>query len=302
MEYRALGRSGLTVSSIGLGCVTFGREIDRDQSFAVLDHARAQGITLFDTAEAYGGGRSESVLGEWLAERGSRAGLVIASKVSGQLTRERVLTSAEASLKRLRTDCIDLFQLHNWDAATPLDETLGALELLVRQGKARAVGVSNWRTWQFAKALLLSSAGTGLRIESVQPPYNLVQREIEPDLLPLCIDQQVGITSYSPLGAGFLTGKYERGVDVPKGTRFDVIPGHQPIYFTEAGYRVVEGLRAVSRECGRSMIDLSLAWVAAQGGVTSMIVGARSVAHVDQALAADRQGLEPELRARLSAL
>lgn len=302
MDYRPLGRSGLTVSSIGLGCVTFGREIDREASFAVLDHAREQGITLFDTAEAYGGGRSEIVLGEWLADRGTREGLVIASKVSGQLTRERVLTSAEASLQRLRTDCIDLFQLHNWDATTPLDETLSALELLVRQGKAQAIGVSNWSAWQLAKGLLLAAGANGVRIESVQPPYNLVQREIEPDLLPLCVDQQVGITSYSPLGAGFLTGKYERGAEVPKGTRFAVIPGHQPIYFTEPGYRVVEGLRAVSRECGRTMIDLALAWVAGQSGIRTMLVGARSTAHVDQAITAASRGLETELRARLSAL
>jgi aryl-alcohol dehydrogenase-like predicted oxidoreductase len=302
MQHRPLGRSGLTVSSIGLGCVTFGREIDRETSFAVLDHAREQAITLFDTAEAYGGGRSETVLGDWLAARRSRDDIVLATKVSGELTRERVLTSAEDSLRRLRTDRIDLFQLHNWDDATPLDETLSALDLLVQQGKVRAIGVSNWNTWHLCKALLRAATHGGMRIESVQPPYNLVQREIELDLLPLCVDQQIGITSYSPLGAGFLTGKYRRGGKVPQGTRFDIIPGHQPIYFTDPGFRVLEGLRDLSRETGRSMIDLSLAWVLSRPGITSMLIGARSPAHVDQAVAAEQAGLSAELRMRLEKL
>jgi 1-deoxyxylulose-5-phosphate synthase len=299
MQYRPLGRSGLTVSSIGLGCVTFGREIDREMSFTVLDHAREQGITLFDTAEAYGGGRSETVLGDWLADRRSRDDIVLATKVSGELTRNRVLTSAEDSLRRLRTDRIDLFQLHNWDDATPLDETLSALDLLMQQGKVRAIGVSNWSTWQVCKALLQAATHGGTRIESIQPPYNLVQREIEADLLPLCVDQQIGITSYSPLGAGFLTGKYRRGGEVPKGTRFDIIPGHQPIYFTDPGFRVLEGLRTLSRETGRTMIELSLAWVLSRPGITSMLIGARGPAHIDQALAAERAGLSADLRERL---
>jgi len=302
MEHRPLGRSGLMVSSIGLGCVTFGREIDREASFGVLDHAREQGITLFDTAEAYSGGKSETVVGEWLADRRSRDEIVLATKVSGKLTRERVLTSAEESLRRLQTDRIDLFQLHNWDAATPLDETLSALAALVQQGKVRAIGVSNWSAWHLCKALLHAATRGGMRIESVQPPFNLVQREIEPDLLPLCVDQGIGITSYSPLGAGFLTGKYRSGGTVPPGTRFDVIPGHQPIYFTEPGFRVLEGLRALSRDSGRSMIELSLAWVLGRPGITSMLIGARSSAHVDQAMQADRAGLSGELRERLERL
>lgn len=302
MQYRPLGRSGLTVSSIGLGCVTFGREIDRDVSFTVLDHAREQGITLFDTAEAYGGGNSETVLGQWLADRRSRDDVVLATKVSGELTRRRLHASAEDSLRRLQTDRIDLFQLHNWDDVTPLDETLGALDALVQQGKVRAVGVSNWSAWQICKALLHTATRGGARIESIQPPYNLVQREIEPDLLPLCVDQQIGITSYSPLGAGFLTGKYRRGGEVPAGTRFDVIPGHQPIYFTDPGFRVMEGLRDLSRETGRSMIDLSLAWVLSRPGITSMLIGARSPAHIDQALSAERTGLSDDLRSRLESL
>ncbi|MDA0833907.1 MAG: aldo/keto reductase [Planctomycetota bacterium] len=302
MQYRQLGQSELKVSAIGMGCVTFGREIDRDNSFGVLDHALAQGINLFDTAEAYAKGASEAILGEWIDARKVRDKMVLATKVSGKLTKERVTSSCDESLKRLKTDRIDLFQLHNWDGNTPLDETLGALEALVQHGKIRYIGVSNWQTWQLAKSLIRAVKHAGIRFESIQPPYNLVQREIETDLLPLCLDQQIGVLSYSPLGAGFLTGKYSRGGDVPKGTRFDIIPGHQPIYFTEPGFRVLEGLQNISQETGRSLIDLSLAWVLGRPGITTMLVGARSPSHIDQALAAENNPLSDELRERLGKL
>ncbi|MEX1230848.1 MAG: aldo/keto reductase [Planctomycetaceae bacterium] len=302
MQYRQLGQTDLKVSAIGMGCVTFGREIDRDTSFGVLDHALEQGITLYDTAEIYSKGTSEAVLGDWIDSRKSRDKIVLATKVYGKLTNERVTSSCDESLMRLKTDRIDLFQLHNWDAATPLDETVGALESLVKQGKVRYIGVSNWQTWQLAKSLIRAAKQAGIRFESIQPPYNLVQREIEADLLPLCLDQQVGVLSYSPLGAGFLTGKYTRGGEVPKGTRFDIIPGHQPIYFTEPGWRVVEGLQKASHETGRSMIDLSLAWVLGRLGITTMLVGARSPSHIDQALAAAKNPLSDELRQRLGKL
>jgi len=247
MEYRSLGNTDLQISSIGMGCVTLGREIDRSISFQVLDHALQRGITLFDTAAAYAAGESETVLGEWMAARQVRARITLATKVVGTLTRDWVITSAEASLARLRTDHIDLFQLHSWDDQTPLEETLEALGALVQQGKVRHVGCSNWAAWQLCKGLLLAQQGDCAPIQSVQPPYNLVQREAEPDLLPLCADQGIGVISYSPLGAGFLTGKYQRGQDIPGGTRFDIIPGHQPIYFTDRGYAVLEKLEDVAR-------------------------------------------------------
>mgnify|MGYP000114953789 CR=1 FL=1 len=299
MEYRPLGKTGLRVSSIGMGCVTFGREIDRDTSFRVLDHALELGLTLFDTAEAYASGASEAVLGEWISKRKVREQIVLATKVRGTLTRERVTRSAEESLERLRTDHIDLFQLHSWDDETPLEETLEGLDRLVRQGKIRHVGCSNWMAWQLCKSLLLSRDNGIVRMQSVQPPYNLVQREIERDMLPLCADQHIGVLSYSPLAAGFLTGKYRRGGEVPKGTRFDVIPGHQRIYFTDHGFATLEGLEAVSRESGRSMIQLSLTWALGRPGITSVLVGARSTDQVDQAFVAERDGLDSELRRRL---
>ena len=295
MEYRSLGNTDLEVSSIGMGCVTLGREIDRSASFHVLDHALERGITLFDTAEAYAAGESETVLGEWMAARQVRDRIVVATKVSGTLTRERVISTAEASLVRLKTDRIDLFQLHSWDDKTPLRETLEALAVLVKQGKVRHVGCSNWMAWHLCKGLLLAQHDDCARMRSVQPPYNLVQREIEPDVLPLCADQEIGVISYSPLAAGFLTGKYQRGQDVPTGTRFDVIPGHQCIYFTDHGYAVLGQLERVAAQSGRSTVQLALAWVLRRPGIASALVGARSAGHIDQAFEAEQTDLGDEL-------
>jgi len=168
MKYRTLGKSGLCVSSIGLGCVTFGREIDAAASFAVLDRALDLGVTLLDTAEAYGGGCSEEIVGAWLVQRGARDKIVLTTKVRPPLGGSRVLESAEASLRRLRTDAVDLFLLHSWDASAPLDETLGALDTLVRQGKAHAVGCSNVAAWQLCKALRRQDVRGWAHMEAVQ--------------------------------------------------------------------------------------------------------------------------------------
>ncbi len=299
MDYCKLGNTELTVSAIGLGCVTFGREIDRDAAFAVADRALERGITLFDTAEAYAAGASETVLGEWIADRGIRDRIVLATKVAGKLTRQRIVSSAEESLQRLRTEQIDLFQLHSWDDETPLEETLSALTELIEQGKVRFVGCSNWTASQLRGALTLAEQSGFARLDSVQPPYNLVQREIEADLLALCADRQVGVISYSPLAAGFLTGKYRRDGEVPAGTRFDVIPGHQPIYFTDHGFDVLERLTTVAEETGHSPIQLALAWVLNRPHVTTVLIGARSPAHVDQAFAARDAGYGKEILEKL---
>jgi 1-deoxyxylulose-5-phosphate synthase len=302
MEYRTLGRSGLRVSSIGLGCVTFGREIDASASFAVMDRAVELGITLFDTAEAYAGGRSEEIVGQWLAERGARAGVVLATKVRSPLSRSRVLESAETSLRRLRTDSVDLFLLHSWDASAPLDGTLEALDILVRKGKARAVGCSNVAAWQLCKALWREDVRGWARMEAVQPNYNLIVRDIEGELLPLCADQEVGVISYSPLGGGFLTGKYARRSEMPAGARFDVVPGMQPIYLHEAGFRILAGLEGKAAEWGTTAPVLALAWAMTHPGITSVLIGARTPAQVDQALAADALRMPAEMRAELDAL
>jgi aryl-alcohol dehydrogenase-like predicted oxidoreductase len=284
MQYRILGHSRLSVSSIGMGCVTFGREIDKRSSLQILDHAFESGINLLDTAGAYGQGASEEVVGEWLKDRNLRDRIVLATKMSGTLTRQRIVSSAEASLKRLQTDRIDLLQTHDWDDATPLDETLEALSSLVDQGKVRYAGCSNYSAAQLESALTLSNQAGLTRMASVQPPYNLVQRDIEAELLPLCTRQNVGVITYSPLAAGFLTGKYRRGQSVPPGTRFDVIPGHQPIYFTGHGYQVLEQLDETARTTGHSHVRLALSWALNQPHVTSVLIGARNRSQVDQAL------------------
>ena len=266
MEYRNLGRSALRVSRIGLGGVTFGRETDAETSFAIMDRALECGITLLDTAEAYAAGRSEEVVGQWMADRRSRQQIVLATKVTPPLRRERILSSAEASLRRLRTDCVDLFQLHAWDNAAPLDETLEALDALVQAGKARVVGCSNLAAWQLCKALWRQDAHGWARMESVQPNYNLLVRDIEREMLPLCADQEIGVLSYSPLGGGFFTGKYVRGEPAPKGSRLDIVPGMQPIYLHDSGYRVLAGLRAQAEALGTSTTLLALAWAMSHPG------------------------------------
>jgi len=302
MKYRTLGKSGLCVSSIGLGCVTFGREIDAAASFAVLDRALDLGITLLDTAEAYGGGCSEEIVGAWLVQRGARDKIVLTTKVRPPLGGSRVLESAEASLRRLRTDAVDLFLLHSWDASAPLDETLGALDTLVRQGKAHAVGCSNVAAWQLCKALRRQDVRGWAHMEAVQLNYNLIVRDIESELLPLCADQQIGVITYSPLGGGFLTGKYSRRGEVPTGARLDVVPGMQPIYLHEAGFRILAGLEGKAAELGTTPTLLALAWALTHPDITSVLIGARAPEQVDQALEADALGMTPELRAELSAL
>ena len=302
MEYRPLGQTDLHVSSIGLGCVTFGREIAAPDAFAVMDRAVERGINLFDTAEAYAAGASEEVVGQWLCARSARDEIVLATKVAGAQTREHILASAEDSLRRLQTDRIDLFMVHNWDDDTPLEETIAALDTLVQQGKTRCVGCSNYDADQLAQALDQAASLGAARMEATEPNYNLVVRDIEEALLPLCASRQIGAITYSPLGAGFLTGKYRRGGEVPTGTRFDVIPGHQDIYFKDEFFDVVEGLRAKAAETGRSMIDLALAWTIGQPGVTSVLVGARGTDQIDQAFAAEAAELPADLRAALSAL
>jgi aryl-alcohol dehydrogenase-like predicted oxidoreductase len=301
MEQRELGRSGLRVSAIGIGGATFGREIDAQTAFAVLDRALGRGITLIDTAEAYSAGLSEEIVGRWLAARGARGRVTLATKVSGTLTAERVRSSCEASLRRLGVETVDLFQVHRWDPEVPLEETLGALDALVRAGKVRAVGCSNYAAWQLAKALWRQDARGLARFESVQPVYNLADRRIEQELLPLCADQGLGVITYSPLAAGFLTGKYRRGGDVPPGTRFDVVPAHQELYFTAARFRIMEGLRAIAAEAGLPMAHLALAWVLGRPGVTSVLIGAREPAQVDQGLAA-AAALADDIRAALDTL
>ena len=302
IEYKQLGTTGLAVSSIGLGCVTFGREIEEDISFAVLDRAVDRGITLLDTAAVYGDGASEEILGRWIRRKRARDRIVLATKVSGRLTRDRILASVEASLGRLATDRIDLLQAHSWDDQTPLDETLEALECVARQGKARACGCSNWGVPNLRQALSTAADSGWAPLQSVQPIYNLVDRRIEQELLGFCLERRIGVLTYSPLGAGFLTGKYRRGAPVPVGTRFAVIPGHQDIYFTDEGFHTIEALESAACDAGLSMAHLALSWVLRRDGITSVLIGARTPRHVDQAFDAMETAGSPELQNLLDRL
>ena len=302
MEYRQLGNSELHVSSIGLGSVTFGREIDAETSFSIIDYAMDRSINLIDTAEVYSAGTSETVLGQWLSRSSNRQKVVLGTKIAPPLGRERVLQVAEDSLRRLQTDVIDLYQLHAYDASVPFEETLGALNTLVEQGKVRYLGCSNFDAWQICKALWIADVNDWAPMVSVQPNYNVAIRDIEAELLPFCADQNIGVTSYSPLGAGFLTGKYTKTWTAPKGTRFDVMPDHWDIYENDASMRRMEGLRAMAAETGISMVQLALAWAIGQPGITSVLIGCRTLSHVDQAFNAEDMGLAQDLRDRLNAL
>ncbi len=300
MEYRQLGRSDLKVSAIGLGAVTFSREIDDTAAFTILDHALERGINLIDTAEAYNKGGSESVVGNWLKASGKRDQVVLATKLLPPLTAERIPQAAEASLRRLQTDVIDLYQVHAFDKNTPMDESLAALGKLVTEGKVRYLGCSNFAAWQLCKALWRADVNGLPRLESVQPNYNLAIRDIEKELLPFCADQQIGVISYSPLGAGFLTGKYSQSGAAPQGTRFDIMPGHWAVYENALSMQRMEKLRSKAAESGRSMVQLALAWVLGQPGITSTLIGGRTTAHIDQAFEAVETGISAELRAELN--
>ena len=302
MEFRQLGNSDLRVSSIGLGSVTFGREIDAEESFSVIDYAMDRSINLIDTAEVYSAGGSETVLGQWLSRSSNRQKVVLGTKIAPPLGRERVLQVAEDSLRRLQTDVIDLYQLHAYDASVPFEETLDALNTLVQQGKVRYLGCSNFDAWQICKALWIADVNDWAPMVSVQPNYNVAIRDIEAELLPFCADQNIGVTSYSPLGAGFLTGKYTKTWTAPKGTRFDVMPDHWDIYENDTSMRRMEGLRAIAEETGISMVQLALAWAIGQPGITSVLIGCRTLSHVDQAFNAEDMGLARDLRDRLNAL
>jgi aryl-alcohol dehydrogenase-like predicted oxidoreductase len=310
MDYREIGRSGIAVSRISLGCVTFGREIDEPTSFAVADRAFEHGVTLFDTADAYASGASETVLGKWLQERGIRDQVVICTKVGGPTSADpadrgcsaaRIRRNIEASLRRLQTDCVDLYLAHCWDLNVPPEETLDALSQVVREGKAKAIGCSNYAGWQLCRMLWLAEVQGLERMEVIQSPLSLVlgRREMDAELRPLCADQQVGIMSYSPLGAGFLTGKYGRGDTIPAGTRFDVIPGHQPLYFSEANYALVERLQQYARETGITLPTLAIGWVLQQAGITTTLIGARKPEQVDQAITALEFSMKNDLSEEL---
>lgn len=311
MEQRVLEKKSFVLPRLSLGCVTFGREIDEQTSFGVLDHATSAGLTLLDTAEAYGGGQSlaarrrkdpsgeireasdelyssELILGRWLAGKpGRRDCVVVQSKVTPPLTRERILASLDASLCRLRTDVLDGFLLHAFDPYTPLEESLGALSDAIRVGKVRHVGCSNFTAPQLMEALKAAEQSGVARLKFTQFNYNLACRDAESELFPLCCSERLIVQTYSPLGAGFLTGKYQAGTKrVPAGSRFDLVPGHADIYFQAEKLATAERLAALAARTGIPPAQLAVAWVLSNPDVDTVLIGARTPAHIDNALAA----------------
>jgi aryl-alcohol dehydrogenase-like predicted oxidoreductase len=285
MSYRRLGDSGLVVSVVGLGCNNFGRKLDAAGTRAVVDAAIDAGITLFDTADTYGGdqpGRSEELLGAALA--GRRDEVVLATKFGmdmrgtngpdwGARGSRRYLTRAvEASLHRLGTDYIDLYQFHRPDPATPIEETLSALDDLVRAGKVRYLGHSNFAGWQVADAAWIAQTGNLTPFISAQNEYSLLRREVEAELVPACERFGLGILPFFPLASGLLTGKYRRGQEPPAGTRM-ATERYRP-WLASAAWDVIEGLEKFAAERGLSMLDVAIGGLAAQPAVASVIAGA----------------------------
>jgi aryl-alcohol dehydrogenase-like predicted oxidoreductase len=313
MNNRRMGTTGLKVSEICLGTMTFGHQCDERTSLAILDKAAEHGVTFLDTADAYPvpptpetAGRSEEIIGTWL--QGRRDRFVLATKCRIRvghgandegLSRRHVLQAAEESLRRLRTDYIDLYQAHLPDPETPLDETLRAFDDLVRQGKVRYIGCSNYPAWQVALALGISAHRGLARFDCVQPRYNLLYREVESELLPLCRHQGLGVIAYNPLAGGFLTGKY-RSLETPvPGTRFTLGKTgelYRDRYWQDAQLEAVEFLRRFFEPRGKSLIQLAVAWVLAQPGITAAIVGASKPEQLDDSLAAIHLTLDDEER------
>jgi aryl-alcohol dehydrogenase-like predicted oxidoreductase len=278
----ALGKS---ISKAGLGCVTFGREIDRAMSFAIMDHALEKGITFFDTAAAYGGGASEEITGQWLAEKGGAADhIVLATKLVPPFAAAALAAGVEASLRRLRRERIDVLYLHSWHASIEDDGVPRALNELVAAGKVGALGVSNFNAEQL-RALLHRQAANGFApVSFIQNNQNYAVRHVDEDLRRVCREFGVRIVTYSPLGAGFLTGKY-RGAVAPD-ARFEIMPGHKDIYFNDLAWERLDALTKAAEAAGKPAAALALAWAFRQPQVDSVLIGCRSVTHLDQALAA----------------
>ncbi|MBL8629504.1 MAG: aldo/keto reductase [Rhodospirillaceae bacterium] len=299
MEYRYLGRSGLKVSAVGLGCNNFGMIIDAEKTKAVVDKAIEIGITLFDTADVYGEqGKSEEYLGKALGTR--RKQVIVATKfgspmgkgleLEGGGSRGYIMKAAEASLKRLGTDYIDLYQIHRPDPATPIDETMRALDDLVRQGKVRYIGHSNFAGWQAADAAWVSKAWNLAPFISAQNGYSILNRAIEAELVPACQGHGVGILPFFPLESGLLTGKYKRGEAPPEGTRYAAWSGRGPgvasRFFSDEKFAKAEQLQEIAAKYNHSMLEMAFGWLLAKPYVTSVIAGATRPEQLDQNLAA----------------
>ena len=303
MEYRNLGQTGLKVSELCLGTMQFGWTADEATSYEVMSAAWEAGVTFWDTADVYSnwainnpGGVAETYIGNWMRQRRiPRDQIVIATKVRGKtgpgpndvgLSRRHIMQAVEASLRRLQTDFIDLYQTHSPDAGTPIEETLRALDHLIHQGKVRYAGCSNYKAWQLMQALWVSEKNGLARFDCLQPHYSMVNRvEYERELESVCRTYAIGVIPYSPLGGGFLTGKYRRSQPMPGGTRGE---NSQRIktYMTEANMSLLGKLESLGAARGKSISQMALGWLLSRSGIASLIIGPRSLEQLDDNLGA----------------
>ncbi|WP_213302561.1 aldo/keto reductase [Paraburkholderia sacchari] len=317
MEYCRFGQTGLSVSRLCLGTMTFGLQTGEDVSRLILDKAADAGINFIDTADVYplGGGethagRTEEIVGRWL--KGRRERFIVATKAVGKVgpspwdqgaSRKHLLDAIDASLRRLGTDYVDLYQLHSDDPNTPLDETLEALDRIVRAGKARYIGVSNFLAYRLARALGRADVLRCARFVSVQPRYNLLFRQIERELLPLAGEEGLAVIPYNPLAGGLLTGKYQRD-SAPAEGRFTQSVGvagkmYHERYWHAREFETIETLRGIVAQAGQSLTTASVAWVLANPLVTSVLIGASRTEQLDASIAAAGRALDPALKTQL---
>jgi aryl-alcohol dehydrogenase (NADP+) len=318
MEYVRLGRTGLQVSRLCLGTMTFGLQCDEKTSHAILDRAAEAGVSFIDTANVYPigagfdiRGRTEEFIGSWL--RGRREQFIVATKCSSDMgpapwqqgsSRKHILAAIDTSLTRLGTDYVDLYQLHRPDPDTPIDETLEALDAVVRSGKARYVGCSNYLAYQVARAIGRSEARNLVRFDSVQPRYNLLFRQYERELFPLCADEGIAVIPYNPIAGGLLTGKHYRE-QVSEGSRFTLGtagPRYRQRYWHDREFDTIEAIRPLAAKAGVSLTTLAVAWVLANPVVTAPIIGASRPDQLADSLAAADFPLDSELKADLDEL
>jgi aryl-alcohol dehydrogenase-like predicted oxidoreductase len=313
MEYRYLGRTGMRVSELCLGAMTFGRETPEDESYDLMDRFFDAGGNFIDTANVYGRGTSETIVGRWL-EQQHREDLVIATKVFGAmgdgpndrgLSRKHIMASVEDSLRRLNTDYIDLYQIHSWDENTPLEETLDALNTLVQDGKVRYIGASNVTGWQLQRAVDLSCERGWEPFACLQPLYNLLDRAVEWELLPVCANEGIGVIPWSPLRGGWLSGKYYRGMESPpSGTRVEEASKRGwseswEAYGNERTWTILDELFEIADKTDKTPAQVALRWLLEQDAVTAPITGVRTMKHLEDNLGATGWSLTEDQLAKL---
>ncbi|MGH2631800.1 MAG: aldo/keto reductase [Tepidiformaceae bacterium] len=313
MELRSLGRTGVKVSSLCLGCMMFGGRTNSTDSYDIIDRSLDAGINFLDTANVYSIGRSEEVTGEALKRNGKRSSVFLATKVHGKMgegpndlgnSRRHIIDQCEASLRRLGTDYIDLYQLHRPQPEIPIDETLRAMDDLVRAGKVRYIGTSTYAAWQLVESLWVSKENHLNRFVTEQPPYNLLDRRIERELVPMAQTYGFGVIPWSPLAGGLLTGKYHRGEPPPPDTRFGAMASNpiQQRRWSDRVFDVIDGLTPIAEEKGVTLSQLSLAWCMQQPGITSPIIGPRTMDQLEDNLKAADVEITAEDRKRIDSV